>query len=513
MKDVWCEWFDAPSNRRGRQKINTLEFCKGTDERGAQFTGIICQFEIRPNNPALKKIRSFLFPATLILLLQSMSAHAQSAAPAQDIAATLQQAEALLGQAKPADAYQLLAPFESQHQNEPRFNYVLGAALLESGKPELAIAAFKRVLAVNPQFAAARLDLGRAYFAIGQYDEAKSAFTTAKYQNPPLSAMQAIDYHLNEIERRGSGSNLSGSTYLSATVGRDGNVSGGLENSRLYIVGVPDPFILDPKNIKAADVYMSYSVGGNVRLALDTDFAAFASADVQRRDNNRLRGLDSMSASVNAGVEKATGASNLKLSATLGRGVLDYANLRRNATGALEWRYNFSRTHQVTLYGQAGYVRYAPQSYQPYDVNQRQVGASWFRASDMEGNPSTSFSTYFGQERAINDLPDGNKRIFGARLGGQIGVARGTVLDSSLGFEQNRFDKEREILFGTDPGVLPQILTRRDQRLDLGLGLTWTPEINWSVRPAFSHTRATSNIPIYEFSRNDFSLSVRRDFR
>ena len=120
-------------------------------------------------------MRSFLFFATFVLLTQFISAHAQTSPPAQDMASLLQQAEALLGQGKPAEAYQLLAPFEAQQNADPRFDYLLGAALLESGKPAEAIAPFRRVLAVNPLFAAARLDLGRANFAVGNFAKGKPA--------------------------------------------------------------------------------------------------------------------------------------------------------------------------------------------------------------------------------------------------------------------------------------------------------------------------------------------------
>jgi outer membrane protein len=453
----------------------------------------------------LNKIRSL---ALLISLTLNMPVVA-----AQDIGSLLQQAESLLSQSRPAEAYQLLAPLEAQQKGDTRYDYLLGASLLESGKPALAIPVFKRVLAINPQFAAARLDLGRAHFAVGNFDEAKSAFTTAAYQNPPPAARQAIDYHLAEIEQRGKVTNFSGSAYVSATLGRDSNVSGGIENGRLFVVGFADPFILDQKNIKAPDTYFSYNAGGNLRLALDYELALFASADVSRRDNYNLRTFDSINASLQTGIEKTIGSSNLKLSGSFGRGILDYANLRRNNGGAFEWRYDLDRLNQMTWYIQSGRVRYAPPAYRSYDVDQRQTGVSWFQVSEAKGNPSLFLSAFVAKELPLDALPDGEKRTLGARLNGQIGIGSGALINSGLGFSRDQFDKERPIDFDIKPDVQPVTLSRRDQRFDFNLGLTWVPELNWSVRPGFTYTRSTSNIPIYEFTRNDFSLSVRRDFR
>ncbi len=423
----------------------------------------------------------------------------------------LQQAGALLAKGQAAEAYQLLAPLEAEQKNDPRFDYLLGASLLESKQPEKAIVPLKRALALNPLFAAARLDLGRAHFAVGNFAEAKSAFITTAYQNPPPAALQAIDYYLAEIERRGATANLSGNAYVSATVGRDTNVPGGLKDKQLFYNGLP--FDLDEKNLQSPDAYLAYAVGANARLALDYNLALFANADVQRRDNNTLHRFDSINGTVNLGLEKTLNQANIKISGNFGRGTLDYANLRRNNGGTLEWRYDFSRLDQLSLFAQIGRIRYIPEAYRNYDVNQRLFGMSWFTVSEAKGNPSLSFGLNYGEEIAQGPQIDGNKRTWGARLGGQMGVAGNLVAAAGLGFGRDQFDKENIIPYSTQPDVPPTSLSRRDRKLDMNLGLTWTPELNWSVRPNYTYTRATSNLPIYEFTRNDFSFSVRRDFR
>ncbi|MGB8339172.1 MAG: tetratricopeptide repeat protein [Burkholderiales bacterium] len=434
---------------------------------------------------------------------------------AQDIGPVLQQAESLLSAGRAAEAYQLLAPHETQQKNDARFDYLLGASLLESNQAAQAIAPLKRALAINPLFAAARLDLGRAHFAVGNFDEAKSALNTAAYQNPPPAARQAIGYYLAEIERGGRATNLSGNAYISATVGRDSNVSGGLKDNQIFFLdqGIEIPFPVNKNNLQASDAYVSYSVGANVRLALDHNLALFANADVQRRDNNTLHIFDSMNGVLNLGLEKNLGQSNFKISGNFGRGVLDYTNLRRNNGGTLEWRYDFSRLEQFTFYSQAGRIRFYPRAYRDYDVNQRLFGISWFSVSDTNGSPSISTGINYGEETAQGALPDGNKRTWGARLGGQISVASNLVAAAGLGYSRDQFDRERLISFDTKPGVIPVTLARSDNKTDFNLGLTWVPELNWTVRPNYTHTRATSNNSIYEFARNDFSLSIRRDFR
>ena len=79
----------------------------------------------------------------------------------------LSEAEALLNSGKSDEAYKLLAPMDFEYSGNVRFDYLLGVSALDSGHPDKATLAFERVLAVEPNFAGARLDMARAYFHLG----------------------------------------------------------------------------------------------------------------------------------------------------------------------------------------------------------------------------------------------------------------------------------------------------------------------------------------------------------
>src|SRR4026209_814340 len=79
--------------------------------------------------------------------------------------AVLRQAEALVRPGAAQQAWGLLAPLERQYAGRPDFDYVLGVAALESGRPNRATFVFERVLTVNPGHLAARPELPRAHFA------------------------------------------------------------------------------------------------------------------------------------------------------------------------------------------------------------------------------------------------------------------------------------------------------------------------------------------------------------
>jgi hemolysin activation/secretion protein len=108
----------------------------------------------------------------------------------------LAEADRLEKSGKPAAAYTLL---ESWHANDPRFNYLLGIAALDSGKLEKAILAFGRVLAEDPGFTGARLDMARAYYQSGDKTRAKAEFLAVMDQNPPEEAKATIRKYLDML--------------------------------------------------------------------------------------------------------------------------------------------------------------------------------------------------------------------------------------------------------------------------------------------------------------------------
>ena len=111
----------------------------------------------------------------------------------------LEQAETLMREGKAAEAYALLQPFEFEQSGNIKFDYLLGIAALDSGKADKATLAFERVLALDPNFAGARIDMARAYFQLGDMTRAKTEFESVLTQNPPPAAKATIYKYLVDI--------------------------------------------------------------------------------------------------------------------------------------------------------------------------------------------------------------------------------------------------------------------------------------------------------------------------
>ena len=130
---------------------------------------------------------------------QRVEAEAKKQAELEAREKPLRDADALIKDGKPADAYALLEPLEFDRAGEVRFDYLLGIAALDSGKPDKATLAFERVLAVDPNFAGARLDMARAYYQLGDMPRAKTEFETVLKLNPPEAARATIQNYLGAI--------------------------------------------------------------------------------------------------------------------------------------------------------------------------------------------------------------------------------------------------------------------------------------------------------------------------
>src|ERR1043166_4004857 len=132
---------------------------------------------------------------SILLSLLILSSHAGLAADA-----AVARAKALLEAGKAQQAYELLETDADANVNDVEYNYLLGIAALDAGKPGLAVFALERALTLNPQHAPARAELARAYLALGESDSARAELEEVKRLNPPPQVARTIGDVLSAID-------------------------------------------------------------------------------------------------------------------------------------------------------------------------------------------------------------------------------------------------------------------------------------------------------------------------
>src|SRR3990167_8029836 len=156
---------------------------------------------------------------------QRVEAEAKKQAELEAREKPIKDADALIKNSKPADAYALLEPLEFDRSGEVRFDYLFGIAALDSGKADKATLAFERVLAVDPNFAGARLDMARAYYQLGDLQRAETEFNEVMKQNPPEAARVVIQKYLDAIIAYEQDKQTRITGYVEGVVGHDGNIA------------------------------------------------------------------------------------------------------------------------------------------------------------------------------------------------------------------------------------------------------------------------------------------------
>lgn len=138
-------------------------------------------------------------------------------------AKSLREADALIRNGKPAEAYALLEPLESGRSGEVRFDYLLGIAALDSGKPDKAVRALERVLAIDPDFTGARLDMARAYYQLGDLPRARSEFETVLKRNPPENVQATINKYLAAMDSGAQAKQSAPASVVAEAMADNGN--------------------------------------------------------------------------------------------------------------------------------------------------------------------------------------------------------------------------------------------------------------------------------------------------
>lgn len=434
----------------------------------------------------------------------------------------LEKASQLMKSGKAAEAYELLAAAEFEMSGNIKYDYLLGIAALDSGKPDKATLAFERVLAINPNHAGARLDMARAYFALGDYKRANAEFETVLSLSPPPAARATVLKYKEAIEARESAKKTTLVGYVEAVAGNDNNVTSVTSNFTSGVQGAYNFSNVQPtgNSIQRKDDFLGVAAGMEVNHAVNNSLGLYAGLDARKRDYLSESKFSSESLDERLGLAVTEGPNLYKA----GFQFQQYSQagdtpptppaatgprMDRDSTGISgEWRRLINARNQVGLLLQHNRQRYpdTPSS----NVDQTVLGATWLGMLAMPGKPILFGSLTFGEDKAQNKLnaftdADVSKEYYGARLYGQYSLNEKMDIFVGLGYQkksdQSRFARSTVTEYG------------KDDLADVSLGLNWRPLADWTVRPQVVYTRNDSNIELYSFDRTEASITVRRDFR
>ena len=432
---------------------------------------------------------------------------------AADLTAPMAEARALLRNGQPLAAYDALMKMEYEGSGDIEFDYLLGVAALEAGKPDKATLALERVLESNPNYAGARIDMGRAFMLLGDAVRAQEEFTAVLELNPPDVVRERVEGFMAEMAQRAAVAKTNWSGFFGITLGRDSNVNNAPSNAEQFIPGF-NTVVLDPDSVETPSNYSALAGRIQVDHHINDRFGVYAGLDLTLRRNFQAPQFDSAGGELRVGGTISLSNHELEFSLAVGKTYLDPQPGRSNTFlehplyrnlvgGTAQWRFNINDRNQLQTTLQYNRLRYLDEATSVFDSDQTVLGLNWFRAFGANNQGVGFLGAYLGKESDIHGNPSGEKDFFGLRAGGQYGLTSKWAIFATMGLMSADFQRFQVI----------HRKTRDDKRYDLSLGMSYTLWESWSLRPQLSLTRQDSSIGLYEFNRKEISVALRRDWR
>ena len=416
--------------------------------------------------------------------------------------AVLEKAEALLKSGKAEESYRLLEPMELDGAGDPVYDYLLGTAALDSNRPSKASFVYERILAVAPSFVGVRADMGRAYFALGDFGRAKIEFESVlATQSLPPDLRRTVEQYAKAAQARSKNQRTVVSAYVEAGIGADTNIGSAtaLSTINLPAIGLYAP--APPTGQKTADGFSMVSVGAEINHQLTDQWGLFGAADYRRRAYQLYTESGFATLDSRAGVSYSGGDWLVRAGLTAGQYSLNQVRVRDTVGATVDWRMTVDTASQWSLGGAYTDATYADPTTANQNTQTSALTAGWL-TSFSDGSAVFSLTGTLGMEKGVGGRDDGDRRFYGPRLTLQKSFNEKLGGYASVGATFSRYSGTNAIY-----------LLQRDESLyDLALGVTWSGGSGFSLRPQFSAIRNTSNAALYGYDKNDFSINVRFDF-
>ncbi len=462
--------------------------------------------------------------ASLLIALFSVTVWLDTSSARAD--EVIDRANALTQQGNPAAAFSLLEPLEPERAGQMDFDYALGTAALDAGKPDRATIALERILASNPNFSGARLDLARAYFAMDSDDLAKNEFETVLQQDPPANVRPLIAKYLEAIAARKKTEQPLLTSYVEGGLGYDSNItavtSGDFSTAVLAAYNIPS--VQPTGNSVLRKGPFAYIGGGVDYLRPLPDVAAgfglYLGGDYKTRDYWHDGDFSSQQLDLRGGVSFAKERDLFRIGLQAQRYYQEAAAPLSIVTGtkttndrsmlglSTEWRHVIAPGMQAGLFVQFNETRFATSPAQ--DINSMIIGGQFVNAWDTKGKPVLVAAAYQSRDRArgpqnIAATTDVSKTVSALRLYGQYSIQEHSDLFATAGYSERQDDSQFSRSLVTSYG--------KDRTVDVAFGVNWRFAPSWSMRAQAARFENRSNISLYGYTRDEWTVSVRRDFK
>jgi opacity protein-like surface antigen len=436
---------------------------------------------------AVRKFPAAVFGAAIMAFAQFAGG-----APADEV-------RALLEQGRSREAYELA----TRHPGElgkPDFDFYYGIAAVDSGHAGEGVLALERYIVRFPENDRARLELGRAYFVLGELPRAREEFQTVLRRNPPSGVQATIERFIDSIRAQETRYATSATFYVEVGGGYDSNVNSGVGNP---VISVPTLGIvqLTQAGVRSGDRFLHLAAGGQFSHPVAPGVALIGGGSAE----GKLHGDAFDQQFDQTGVSAYGGASYLRernlLRATLSLSSLsvDYRRFREVVALGAEWHRQLDEFNTASVFGQYAGLEYPSSPVR--DADFYGLGVGWRRAFLGGLQPVFQLQALYGEEK--NDAEpvreDLSRELYTLRGGLSLTPAPRWGVSLALAYTKSGFEAPD-----------PLFVRRRDDdyyAIELGASYRVTKQI--SLRADYLYSDNRSTIPLYQYSRDVSTLRAR----
>lgn len=415
-------------------------------------------------------------------------------------AQTPEQIRGLLEKGDASGAYEL-ARKAPERLGDPAFDFVFGVAAVNAGRPAEGVLALERFLLLHPGNEAARVELARGYFLLGDDLRAREEFELALRRDPPPQVARVIHEHLAALAEREARRRPTLSGYVDVGSGYDTNPRAGVDNPLITLPVLGEVTVPDV-GVRAGDRMLVYGGGVRGTLPITRRVTFFAAGQAEALTYRTESDFDQAVFAGSAGFLGGWRGSTWRFGASRAYQRLDGNPYRHTRAVFGDWSRPLDPRNALSLGIQVGKLEYSgANAVRDSDFGMAALG--WRHALAYAWRPVAEVSGNGGRERNVNGRHDLSREMLGARVGVTLSPAPEWSMGAALTWQRSEYEEPDELLQ----------TARSDRYLAGEIVIAWHLNRNLALRLEFTEARNESNIALYEYRRRTTLLRARYEFR
>jgi hypothetical protein len=386
------------------------------------------------------------------------------------------------------------------YAGEPTFDFLIGIAAVKVGKYQQAVFALERTVIVRPKWKLARFNLAKSYFYIDNLLAAKNELNKLQPLVTDKQLKQTISAFLDRIEQSLLNKQKKLTQLLGITIGHDSNINSGaiLDEFESPLLNQPIQLSQESQKISDEALYLNYQLRYqtpiNQNKLIISEVALFHT-DYKESDNNKFQ---SSIAQISTKYQDTWSWSTFQVGAYFRPLLLNSAMYRHQYGMETSLIIPLNKTINISM--QLGLGNSIYSSLNELDSRDLFVG----------------FGTQYRKDEFWHQVQANISKIDATTTDSDYNSYKLYLMQYQTSYFISQFHEVNFLLQYQGynyKGIHPFWLEVRDESLYRG-SLSWRYylEDNWTWQLSIKHAQKKSNLPIYEYDRNEVSFGLMKQF-